>query len=173
MSGRAIRYLIDGYNLLHATGHLSGPTNALGLRRARLVLLEALRHHFGGEGGGAVVVFDARGAPAGVPEESTYHGARVLNALDREADDVIEDLIRRHATPAALTVVSDDHRVREAARRRRCRTMSCLDFFETLSRRAAPAPSSDSEDAKPEPTLSPEDEALLRELERDEPRRDP
>src|SRR5262249_52966503 len=154
--------------LLHATGHLSGPTNALGLQRARLVLLESLRHHFGGSDGGAVGVFDAPGAPGRVPEQSTYHGARVLDTRDREADDVVGELIRQHATPAALTVVSDDHRVREAARRRRCRMMSCLDFFEMLSHRAAQAPPPDNEDAKPEPTLSPEDEALLRELEQDQ-----
>jgi hypothetical protein len=167
MSGRVVRYLIDGYNLLHATGHLSGPTNALGLGRARLVLLEALRYHFGADAAGVVVVFDARGAPPRVPAEADYHGVRVLNALDREADDLIEDHIRRHAAPAALTVVSDDHRVREAARRRRCRSTACLDFFEALSRRAAP-PAPPPADDKPGATLSPEDEALLRELERAE-----
>jgi hypothetical protein len=69
--------LIDGYNLLQASG-----------------------------------VFGSSGAQK--------HGLQIEFApRGTEADDVMEELIRSHSSPRALKVVSSDHRLHRAARRRK------------------------------------------------------
>ena len=145
-----MRYLIDGYNLLHATGHLSGVATPTSLARARRALLDALVHRFGAAAACATVVFDVRRVPPGLAAEQDYQGVRVLHALGREADDVIEELIRAEAAPPRLTVVSDDHRLREAARRRRCAVAGCLDFFESLLHPPPPPQAPPDGNLKPE-----------------------
>jgi predicted RNA-binding protein with PIN domain len=130
-------FLIDGYNLLHATGMLCGPAaGPHGLEKARRRLLGYLRHLHGDEARAVTVVFDAAGAPPGVPAEQDYHGLRVRFAVGHpEADDLIELLIREAAAPRDLHVVSDDHRIQHAARRRRCRVLPCADYLDGLERR--------------------------------------
>jgi hypothetical protein len=146
-----MRYLIDGYNLLHATGHLSGTVSPLRLEQARRALLDQLVQHYGPAASCVTVVFDVRRAPARLQAERDYQGVHVLYALDREADDVIEDLIRGDAVPRLLTVVSDDRRLREAARRKRCHIVGCLDYFESLLRpQAAPVKAPGDSAGKPE-----------------------
>src|SRR5262249_28988052 len=128
-----MRYLIDGYNLLHATGHLAGKVGPHGLERARQTLLERLAAFAKGAGEGTVL-FDARKAPRSAEREQVYQGVHVRYALDREADDLIEELIRGDSAPRSLTVVSDDRRLREAARRRHCPTQGCLDFYDAAGK---------------------------------------
>ena len=53
-----MRYLVDGYNLLHATGHLSGKVGPHGLEKARRTLLDRLAV-LAKSGAGVTVVFDA------------------------------------------------------------------------------------------------------------------
>ncbi len=125
-----MRYIIDGYNLLHATGHLSGKVGGHVLEWARKTLLSRLATFVKAGAGGVTVVFDARKAPPSVAPEQNYQGVHVFYALKSEADDLIEELILDDAAPQFLTVVSDDRRLREAARRRHCPTQSCLDFYD-------------------------------------------
>jgi hypothetical protein len=129
-------YLIDGYNLLHRMGEIRGRAGPAGLEKARRHLLGLLRGAYGAEAAGAVtVVFDAAGAPPLAAEEQTYHGIHVRFAVRQpEADDLIELLIDRASAPRRLTVVSDDHRIRQAARRRHCTVVGCLDYLEWLDR---------------------------------------
>jgi hypothetical protein len=157
-----MRYLIDGYNLLHATGHLSGTVPPLGLERARRVLLDQLVSHYGESASCVTVVFDVRRAPAGLAPERDHHGVRVVHAVGREADEVIEEMIRGEVAPQSLTVVSNDRRLREAARRKRCHLIGCLDYFESLLRPETPPLAPSDPAAKPE-TVSDE---LAAELER-------
>jgi predicted RNA-binding protein with PIN domain len=112
--------LIDGYNLLHASGVFgnAGRTSLESSREALLdwlgeVLSDAQRQR-------ATIVFDAREAPPGLPRSAKKHGLQIRFApRGHEADDLLEDLIRSHSSPRALTVVSSDHRLHRAARRRR------------------------------------------------------
>jgi hypothetical protein len=156
-----MRYVIDGYNLLYATGLAHARMGPHGLEKARRALLGRL----GASGGAAVtVVFDASRPPPGAPAEQDHQGVRVLFALQREADDLIEELIREDSAPRGLTVVSDDRRVRRAARRRHCAVLGCLDFLEQLSRPAAPAAPPDEAPAKPKGVSREEAEHWLREF---------
>ena len=56
------------------------------------------------------------GDPLGrLPAEFVQHGIHVRFAVDEgEADALLEDLIRRAATPRKLILVSDDHRIQRA-----------------------------------------------------------
>jgi uncharacterized protein len=128
-------YLIDGYNLLHAMGVLRHRVGPQGLEKARQRLLGLLQGALGADASNATVVFDAAGAPAGAKDEQEYQGIHVRFAVRQEqADDLIEELIRHDSAPKQLTVVSDDHRLQQAARRRHCPVLGCLDFLEELDR---------------------------------------
>lgn len=159
-----MRYLIDGYNLLHAMGLLSGRVGPHGLEKARLALLGRLRGDHGMDAAGVTVVFDASRAPPGAVSEEYYQGIHIRYALDSEADDVIESLIQHDSTPRKLTVVSDDHRIQQAARHRRCPVLGCMDYLdrtERLRKRKASAP---PPQAKPEGVSKDEAQHWLREF---------
>src|SRR5438045_2460107 len=124
--------LIDGYNLLHAMGRLTARDGKKALEGARRSLLLKVRSGHGPGGDGVTVVFDGNGAPPGAAAEDTFDGILVKFAHGQTADDMIEELIRAENRPGALTVVSDDHRIKHAARRRGCPVLGCLDYYETL-----------------------------------------
>jgi hypothetical protein len=131
-----MHFLIDGYNLLHAMGVMPGRLGPSGLERARLRLLGLLRGAYGPEEAARVtVIFDALGAPPGATEVKDYKGIQVRFAVrQQEADDLIEFLIGRDSAPKQLSVVSDDHRIQQAAHRRRCVVLGCGDYLDWLDR---------------------------------------
>ena len=66
------------------------------------------------------IVFDAAEAPPGLPRVVTHEGMTVRYASDYDdADALIEELIAGDHVPRSLMVVSSDHRLQRAARRRR------------------------------------------------------
>ena len=130
-----MRYLIDGYNLMHAMGILLGRVGPQGLERARTRLLGHLHGAYGNESTCLTVIFDAANHPPGADATQNFHGIEVTFAVEvEEADDLLETLIKRESTPRNLRVVSDDHRIQRAARRRQCIVMSCGDFMDELER---------------------------------------
>jgi predicted RNA-binding protein with PIN domain len=145
-------YLIDGYNLLFALLGVP-PRRQLkkGLERARRRLLTLLASH-ASEPSAITLVFDAADVPRPSRTDQLHEGLHVVfSARGEQADDVIEDLIRRSPTPRKLTVVSDDHRLQKAARARRCAVLGCADYLNELeSRRAS------SLKTKREPSLADE-----------------
>ena len=137
----SVRYLIDGYNLLHAMGILNGKVGPQGLEKARRRLLGFLRGAHGEGATDVTVVFDAGAARPGDSGAEDCDGLHVRFAVGYpQADDLIELLIRQAAVPRRLHVVSDDHRIQRAARRRRCRVLGCLDYLEGLDRPDRPPP---------------------------------
>lgn len=126
--------LIDGYNLLHAAG----------LARSRYAPgdLERLRARLIGELVGALsieaarrctVVFDAREAPPDLDRRQLVHGITVQFAEPgTDADSLIERLLRKHPTAHQVLMVSSDHRLQTAARRRGARFTDSEPFWESL-----------------------------------------
>jgi predicted RNA-binding protein with PIN domain len=138
--------LIDGYNLMHAAGMLGRGVGPGGLERSRLALLnfvaESVRAN---ELTTTTVVFDARQAPPGLPRRLVHRGMAVLFAATYEsADELIEELIQADSAPRRLVVVSSDHRVQRAARRRRAKAIDSdrwyADMLRQRAARHAPSP---------------------------------
>lgn len=126
-----MRYLIDGYNLAHALGVLAGKVSPAGLERSRISLLKFIAAAHGNAAGDVTVVFDA-GSARGLNLRQTIVGIDVRFAVGEEADDVIERLVKADAAAKQLAVVSDDRRLREAARRRGCEVLGCLAYLDRL-----------------------------------------
>lgn len=146
-------YLIDGYNLLHATGRLTARAAKHTLEASRKWLLVELVRYHGPDASNVTVVFDAVNAPAHVRGEQEHGGVKVVYSRGQTADDLIEELIEDEASPRLLTVVSDDNRIKQAARRRGCVVLGCLDYCERWQERPTiPAVAIPAEPAKPEET---------------------
>ena len=160
-----MRYLIDGYNLLHALGLLSGKVGPHGLEKARVNLLGRLAGAFGPDAGNVTVVFDASRSPPGADAAGQYQGVRVHYTHHQEADDLIEEFIRHDASPRKLTVVSNDRRLKDAARRRQCRVLGCADFLDQIDQKRRPGDTCPPEkSAKPEEISPDEAQHWLREF---------
>ena len=109
--------LIDGYNLLNATGIVGrgGPSS---LGRSRLALLNFLAASIDPqELPHTTVVFDAHDPPPGLPRV-VQHGPLLVRfaARNQTANQLIEELIRADSAPRRLVVVSSDHEIQRAAR---------------------------------------------------------
>jgi predicted RNA-binding protein with PIN domain len=158
--------LIDGYNLMYTLGLLDKRFGPDGFRKARMRFLNDLAAALGAVAASqTTVVFDAREGPGHLPAESTHKGMTVFFAREDEgADARIEELIAAHSVPKALTVVSTDHRIRQAATRRKARALTAEAFWEQLehSRQKTapprPRPATTEEEARLH-GLSPEDAA--------------
>jgi len=112
--------LIDGYNLLHVSDIFGEEGAGTELHRSRLALLNFLAAAIQRrERRQTTIVFDAAGAPPGLPQSMSHDGMTVHFARRHsDADEMIEELLETWAAPRALVVVSSDHRVQRAARRR-------------------------------------------------------
>ena len=158
-------FLIDGYNLMYAAGLATRAMPTAQFERARTRFLDWLAD--GAKNRAELrVVFDAQRAPT--PSLETVHrGVRVRFAFRQTADDLIEQLVAEEPKPHAVTVVSNDSRVREAARRAECVTLSCEEFMDWLisasgaQEQGVDTPRSPQpEQEKPEPTTGDVDELL-------------
>lgn len=160
--------LIDGYNLLYASGLLPNRIGPTSFQRARNALLDTLAGALDPEVcQHTTVVFDAKDAPRGLPKTLRHRGLTVMYAADHdEADDLIEELIRADSTPKKLTVVSSDHRLMRAAQRRRAQAVDSETWFtELLDRRDEQQPAGEVPDRKPTvPQSEAEVERWLREF---------
>ncbi len=126
--------LIDGYNVLAPVappGRNSDP-NWLQRERNQLVrrlvqqLNEVVRKR-------TCVVFDAANPPRDRPSEFKVEGVQVRFAVNYpEADDLLEQIIASHTAPKRLAVVSSDHRVQAAGKRRGCQTFDSQPWFDEL-----------------------------------------
>ncbi len=128
--------IIDGYNLLHATGIFGKGRGAPTLQRSRQAMLNFLANRINEEDvGDTTIVFDAKDAPPGLPRTLKHHGMTIHYAAHHdEADDLIEELIRASSAPRQLTVVSSDHRIQRAARRRKANAVDSDVWLDDLTK---------------------------------------
>jgi len=152
-----VSVLIDGYNLLHITGIFGRGRALSSLERARTALLNMLAMSIApDEVGQTTIVFDANDAPLGLPRKVDHRGLTVCYAAEYvDADTMIEELIARHHAPRQLLVVSSDHRIQRAARRRRANPIdSDVWYAELVRQREARGQIPVREAAKPTVPLS-------------------
>jgi predicted RNA-binding protein with PIN domain len=153
-----VALLIDGYNLLHASGIIGRGRGPGGLQRSRQGLIEFLIASLDpAELARTTIVFDAAEAPPGLPRQYVASGITIRFASGYEsADELIEELIRQDTTPRQLTVVSSDHRLHRAARRRKAAPVDSDRWYvEQLRRRGQPtARQRKSRETKPIPDVT-------------------
>jgi predicted RNA-binding protein with PIN domain len=129
-----MRWLIDGYNVMHAGGLLGPRLGREAFRRARRRFLDRLSAALGpAESEQTTVVFDASAHPGDFGLETSYHGLGIVFALgDESADARIEQMIAADTNPKTLAVVSSDRRIRQAAARRRARSVPAVKYWERV-----------------------------------------
>ncbi len=129
-----VKFVIDGYNLLHASPLIQTGKGPKWLEKQRFRLLSSLASLIPASVRAAtVVVFDARESPSGLPSEYSFEEILVRFARDHdEADDLIEELIEAHAKTSSLTVISSDLRLQRAARRRNAAFYDSRVWFDQL-----------------------------------------
>lgn len=138
--------VIDGYNLMHAAGmaRLSYGPGELEKCRERFLGYLA-RHLTRPQRERTTVVFDAGDAPPGLPRWLTRDAMGILFAeRGGDADSEIEELISVHSAPRRIVLVSSDHRLQRAARRRRAAVVKSEAFFSELERLGPVAAESES-----------------------------
>lgn len=112
--------LIDGYNVVPPVAPPGGQADPMWLQRERMQLVQRLSQHLNDDVRcRTCVVFDAQQPPRDRPSQFEVDQIQVRFAVGYpEADDLLEEIIAAHSAPKQLAVVSSDHRVQTAARRR-------------------------------------------------------
>ncbi|MDH3584099.1 MAG: NYN domain-containing protein [Phycisphaerae bacterium] len=137
--------ILDAYNVLHCS-HLLPDRHAMVSATGLCQLLDRSKLH----AGRVTVVCDGRPKPQDELDADLGAVSLVYSGPKRSADDVIEDLIERDNSPRDLVVVSNDRRLRSAARRRRARPMASEVFVRLLARALAESTRPVSEQPPPD-----------------------
>ena len=149
-------FLIDGYNLWWNTGEF-GPDNDDGtLQGARdsltnwlITTLPAnLRKK-------TVLVFDAKNPPPNRGFLFDRGGITIHFAVGYpDADTLMEEYIRIHHAPRNLTVVTSDHRIQRAAKRKRATAMDADRWARHIQHQFQATNGKQANKGKPNPSLS-------------------
>lgn len=156
--------LIDGYNLIFQTNFFGSGNDPRSLERSRKRLLDFLVNSFDeATRQRTTVVFDAKNAPHGLPRCEHYHGITVHFASEYDnADAMIGDLLRHDSAPRQMTVVSSDHEVQKAAKRRRAKFIDSEAWYERVLRERAEPPAAPEDLTRSHgPLLTPEEISSL------------
>ena len=158
-------FLIDGYNLLFTLGLTSRHWGPHALEKSREDLLAWIEQALDEQSAAVRIVFDGRQGFRSQAVSRRPSGLEVHFATQQLADDAIGDLIRKESNPRALTVVSSDHRVQEAARRRGCSAWDSAELIDWILERGSPEPPKPvSQESKPETTSDEDTAHWLREF---------
>ncbi|MCU0722739.1 MAG: NYN domain-containing protein [Planctomycetes bacterium] len=124
-----MHYLVDGYNFAHRAGLHEGPLE--GVRRRTASRLRGLARR----GDRVTVVWDAAGAPPGVPRRASGNPVEQVFARGATADEEILSLVREAEAPRGLCVVTDDRGVSRPARAIGAAVMGVREAVERLGAR--------------------------------------
>lgn len=157
-----MRFLIDGYNLLHAACKRNESWQRASFDAQRRKLLDVLAAGLRRNCKGATVVFDGVPGPGATPAPASLEV--IYSGRGSDADQIIEDLIAEDSAPRLLTTVSSDRRIRSAARRRRAISVSSEDFLAWLEKRLVKRVRKPAEPASKFEGTSPEDRDFWQEV---------
>jgi uncharacterized protein len=118
-------FVVDGYNLLHAVKKSFEQLQDISdIRIAKILSVYSNKTRDTGQ-----LVFDGIGPPN---REDFCHIESVeviFSGTEKEADDIIENIIAANTAPKRLVVVSDDRRLKVAAKKRKCQHIDCVSFM--------------------------------------------
>lgn len=125
--------IIDGYNLMHVTRFSVGQNDRRRFGEARDSMLAFLDEHLQILGETEVsIVFDSENQ-GNLPTEYDLGCLKIFFARDYPtADDLIEEMIQATSSPEKLTVVSSDHRLHIAAKRKRATAVDSDVWFDKM-----------------------------------------
>ena len=132
-----MQIIIDGYNLLHAIGYIGNLSEPGKLEQARVTMLDKLsRYMTVAERKQTIVVFDSGHRSQGKLQQYRQHDMQIEFSLGFDnADSKIMELISNHVCPEKLMVVSSDHQIQIAARRRKVEFCDSDVFIDELESR--------------------------------------
>ena len=133
----SILLLIDGYNVVSPVAPPRQPRRSPDpnwLHRERMLLINRLIENLDeATRKRTSVVFDASNPPRDRPSEFQIDFIHIRFAIDYpEADDLIEEIIQDHHSPKQLMVVSSDHRLQTAAKRRGAKFHDSAEWLDAL-----------------------------------------
>lgn len=119
---------------MHAVGFAGDLSVAGNLKRARRSMLEKLANYLSeAERKKTLVVFDMGRRSKSKPHQFEFQGIEVVFSTGfDDADSMIEFLIRTHDVPQKLLIVSSDHRIQSAAKRRKARFIDSERWIDRL-----------------------------------------
>ena len=132
-------YIIDGYNLLYKLGY-GGQGQQSSWEKRRENFLDYLALSTKNSQDDFYVLFDAQKV-SGSKQELPHKNLTVYFTTGLTADDWIEANINSISQPQFVTIVSDDHRWRQAAERRGCIYRNDDQLLDAISNRS-PKPGS-------------------------------
>ncbi|MCH2201043.1 MAG: NYN domain-containing protein [Fuerstiella sp.] len=137
--------LIDGYNLMHAIGLARRSYGPGDLEVCRNRLLHQLAQRLNSAAvNRTTVVFDAFGSDDDSHQHQKCQGISVIYApAGTDADSELERLIAAHSSPRQLVVVSSDHRLHRAGRRRKANAIDSDVFWDSLDPESTPSQKQD------------------------------
>ena len=126
--------LVDGYNVVAPIAAPAIGSKDDWLHQQRMLLIRRLSDHLPARVcARTCVVFDAANPPRDRDSRFVINDVEVRFAIGYpEADDLIEELIDAQSAPKRLMVVSSDHRVQAAARRRGCASCDSDQWLDRL-----------------------------------------
>ena len=119
-------YLIDAYNVLHLAHRLPDHLSVLNTTDLCRLIDEARI-------GPASVVCDGSPKPDEKPDQFTGTVRMIHAGRGRDADSLIEQMLEEDPAARHLTVVSNDRRIRAAARRKRAKSLRSEAFLKQLA----------------------------------------
>lgn len=144
--------IIDGYNLMHAAGMAGRRYGPGQFEKSRNRFLRYLASHLAeSERRRTTIVFDAQSATPGGSRGAHFEEMEIVFASGRDADDLIEEIIAAHSAPRQILLVSSDHRLQKAARRRRAKSVDSEELIAEFDRHGPVA----GEAARPTPAADP------------------
>jgi predicted RNA-binding protein with PIN domain len=128
MPGKKI--IIDGYNLIKANPDLFSKMSDLESQRTHLLkILQSAPTLLGQD---ILLVFDGTAVHNFPASEKRGRIQFIFSGRNQEADEVIQNLIRKNAASQKMLVISSDHSIRNTARDHRVAAITSQEFWKTL-----------------------------------------
>lgn len=134
--------IIDGYNLLRTCGYVGDKIGPGTLERARGLFLGLLAQALSPQQRqNTHVVFDSALRLPELPDQYEQDGIQVYFASGhQDADEMIIEMIQRDSAPKSLEVVSSDHQIQIAAKRRKAKSWDSDVWLERLLQQSQDKP---------------------------------